>query len=100
MTRTKNYWEEIKAEFEQGIGFKMNHLGKFKWEQFGARQMCVQLGLIDTVMELESILICENNAYSKMLDEDKSVTGKEYYNECIIINNYLLGAISVLKERV
>lgn len=97
MTKT---WEEIRKEFEEGIGFSMNHLTKFKWEQFESRRLIVWCGLKEDLYELEHVLICENTAYNGEYRENKGSDWLEYYNEAIIINNYLLGAIDVLKERV
>lgn len=95
----KKTWEEIRDEFEQGIGFPMNHLTKFKWEQFEARRNTVWFESKDFLYDLEHVLICENEAYKAQYSDPDCVSWHEYYNESIILNNYLLGAIEVLKER-
>lgn len=94
-----NTWEEIRKEFEEGIGFSMSHLTKFKWEQLESRRLRVWCGIKEDLHELEQVLICENAAYNAEYSENKHSDWSEYYNEAIIINNYLLGAIGVLKER-
>lgn len=93
-------WEEIRAEFELGIGFRLNHLTKFKWEQFYARRELVWTGTKDEIHELEQVIICENSAYNNMYKEFIGCMRSEYYNESAIINSYLLGCIDVLKRRV
>lgn len=95
MTKT---WEEIRQDFEQGVGFQLDHLTKFKWEQFSARRDYVFYGTKEEARELEQVLICENTTYYKLHNETTSHVWKSYYSECIIINNYLLGGIMRLKN--
>lgn len=100
MTNTEKRWQQIKSEFERGIGFALDDLTPLKWVQFSARQESIFHATKEELHEWQHILICENSAYVQSHSEDECVRWKEYYNDCIILNNYLLGAIEVLKARI